>query len=108
LIVAPRIRPCALLAFFYSQIRTYFPKRLELSLRTVLAFPKASKIGLHIRIRSSIAPRCRIAALLRIEALKLVLLPPLTYVRKFIAYFAFSVFPAPLSPDITIAWFLCC
>ena len=37
-----------------TTMRTYLPNRLELSLRTVFALPKASKIGLQLKILSSI------------------------------------------------------
>lgn len=45
------------LIFFYyydTTMLTYFPNRLELLFRTVFAFPNASRIGLQLRILSSI------------------------------------------------------
>jgi hypothetical protein len=58
-----------------------------------LAFPNASKTGLHPRILSSIG----ISPVYN-------LLPEDNDVSNYIANLAFSVFPAPDSPDITIAY----
>lgn len=90
---APYIR---LAYFFSSNILTYLPKRLELLFLTVFAFPNASNIGLHLKIFSSIG----------IESPKFWPLWSLREVKYYIENFAFSVFPAPDSPEITIAWFL--
>ena len=55
-------------------------KRLELSFLNVFALPKASRIGLVFNISYSIP------------------LPPPRAAKYCIAFFAVSVFPAPLSP----------
>jgi hypothetical protein len=66
------------------------PKRLELLFLIVLAFPNASRIGLQPKILSSIPTSFSYFSTEPME------------VRTFMQYFAFSVFPAPLSPEITI------
>lgn len=72
-----------------KKICTYLPKREELSLRTVLLLPKASRRGLQARILFSME--------WLYFWLKLVII--------FMQYLVDSVFPAPDSPDITIACF---
>ena len=73
-----------------------FPKRDELLLRTVLAFPKASRMGEESTIIRSMA-----------------LCPPsasgplLTVVRYWSTYLVASVFPAPDSPLMRTLWFPC-
>ena len=67
---------------FYTYNLQYFPNLLELSFLAVFALPNASKIGLHANIFSDICP---------------------SRVNRFMQYLAFSVLPAPLSPDIAIA-----
>lgn len=64
----------------------YFPNRLELSFRTVRAFPKASRIGLDSRTCCSIVP----------SSVDPVLLPRIA--RYFMMILHVSVFPAPDSP----------
>lgn len=67
----------------------YLPNLDEFALIPVVAFPKASIMGFIWSILSS---RLRFGALLR-------------YTSCFSNKFALSVFPAPDSPLITIAWF---
>lgn len=64
----------------------YFPNRLELSLRTVLALPNASRMGLDSRTCCSIVP----------SSVDPVLLPRMA--RYFMMILHVSVFPAPDSP----------
>lgn len=64
----------------------YFPKRLELSLRTVLAFPKASRIGFDSNTCCSMVP----------SSVEPVLLPRIA--RYFMMILHVSVLPAPDSP----------
>jgi hypothetical protein len=80
------------------KILKYFPNLDELSFLTVFAFPNASKIGLHLII---IYSTLIFSAELEREISFLLILE--IAVKNFKAYFAFSVFPAPLSPEITIA-----
>lgn len=68
--------------YFLKKTSTYFPNRLELSLRMVLALPNDSSRGFASRIWSVIT-----------------LVPDLlTAARYCITSFVLSVFPAPLSP----------
>lgn len=72
-------------------------KRDELSLRTVLALPKASSTGLVCTTWSSRDPFFSEASDFFDEA-------P-TVAKYAITFFVFSVFPAPDSPVINIDWF---
>ena len=74
-------------------------KREELSLRTVLALPNASKTGLVWTTWSSRDPFFWLAA----SSLFLVEAP--TVAKYAITFFVFSVFPAPDSPVINMDWF---
>lgn len=78
-------------SFLSTIIRTYFPNLDELLFFTVLLLPKASKIGLQFRIFTSIGISSVYAGLSPI------------LVSRDIANLAFSVLPAPLSPEITMA-----
>ena len=75
-----------------KKILTNFPKREELSLRTVHAFPKVSRIGLQARTYFSTEnlTASSVDGLLRLVSI-------------FMASFAFSVLPAPLSPLMKMA-----
>lgn len=74
-------------------------KRDELSLRTVLALPKASRTGLVWTTWSSREPFFCWAA----SSVFLVEAP--TVAKYAITFFVFSVFPAPDSPVINMDWF---
>lgn len=67
----------------------YLPNLLEFLFLTVFALPKASRIGLQPIILSDNSD-----------------FSEFTLVNKLRQYLAFSVLPAPLSPDITIAYIL--
>uniref|UniRef100_A0A6B0U5G8 Putative secreted protein n=1 Tax=Ixodes ricinus TaxID=34613 RepID=A0A6B0U5G8_IXORI len=67
----------------------YLPNLLELSLRIVLAFPNASKIGLASRICCSIQECC-----------------PLMAAKYCRISFVLSVLPAPLSPLMMTHWLM--
>ena len=75
-----------------NSMRMNLPKRDELLLRTVCAFPKASRIGFALKICCERFENCR---------------PPdlapgvsevATAARYWITFLVFSVFPAPDSP----------
>jgi len=66
------------------------PKRDELSLRTVLAFPKASRMGFD-RSTRSMTPAFDVASA-----------PRPTTVRYRMTILVVSVFPAPDSPEMRI------
>ena len=101
-------------------IFVYFPKREELSFRTVFAFPNASRISEHLRIFSSSwfparelggvmfdKPKTEDFLRKSISVLRLRIncFVSKNFVMHLIASFADSVFPAPLSPLIIIVWF---
>ena len=65
----------------------HFPKRLLLLLRTVFALPKDSKMGLAASSFSSIA-----------------LSLPATSAKNCRHFLVASVFPAPDSPEMMMAW----
>ena len=79
---APQMRP----APGEKLMSTSFPKRDELPLRTDLAFPKASRIGLVCSTLSSTPP------------------PPARSARNRIACLVVSVFPEPDSPLMRMLW----
>lgn len=81
---------------------TYFPNQDELLFLTVFALPNASRIGLQSRILSSIVTYFYSSFASRSSPLA----NEVILVRNFIAYLALTVFPAPDSPDITIACFI--
>ena len=66
-------------------------------LRSVLAFPKASRIGFACRIRS---------ASFSTEPPPDPFCEPPAHVRKAITIFAVSVFPDPDSPEMITAWLI--
>ena len=113
---APEMRPAA-----ENWISTNLPKREELSLRTVLALPKASRSGLDSRTCCSTPGRRRRRAAAGAEGgaaaeAEPCLLPPLpaaaaasspTQARYCIISLAVSVFPAPDSPETRIDWLRC-
>lgn len=83
-----------------NMISMYLPKREELSLRVVLALPKASMMGLVARICSSVS---------LIESILPLRLPGLSgdsrVAKYLIMYLALTVLPAPDSPETTMVWF---
>jgi hypothetical protein len=92
--------PVIYLVFLLIKILRYLPNLEELSFLIVLAFPNASRIGLHlIIIYSTLTFSPELDEETEISFLFILEIA----VKNFKAYLAFSVFPAPLSPEITIA-----
>ena len=81
-----------------TSMDTSLPKRLELSLRVVLALPKASMTGFASRMRS-----CRFSSLLpvRVSAAEDIVAADAKHRRS---SFVASVLPAPDSPLHTTDW----
>lgn len=77
-----------------NSIRMNFPKRDELLLRTVWAFPKASRIGLALKICCERLENCRTPDFIPGES------EFATAARYWMTFFVFSVLPAPDSPLI--------
>ena len=75
-----------------NSIRMNLPNREELLLRTVCAFPKASRIGLAFNICWERLENCRVLALDDMESVAA------TAARYWMTFLVFSVFPAPDSP----------
>lgn len=84
---APAICPARV-----NSIRMNFPNRDELLFRTVCAFPKASKIGLALRICWDKLENWRAPNRARGDS------EVATAARYWMTFFVFSVFPAPDSP----------
>ena len=81
-----------------------FPNLELLSLRSVFAFPNASKRGLARKTLSTVpAPCFLLVDLLKSDSEGLV---PSTVAKWFMTIFIVSVFPAPLSPVTRIVWSL--
>jgi len=82
-------------------IRTNLPKRDELSLRTVLALPKASRRGfMPSTLWATPAGSSEVAS----EATAAVSSARRGEARYFMMTFMASVLPAPLSPEMTMLW----
>ncbi len=77
-------------------MRMNFPKREELLLRTVWAFPKASRIGLALRICCERLENCRPPDFIPGES------EVATAARYCMTFLVFSVLPAPDSPLIEV------
>lgn len=91
---------CLIGRFVYLSVKIEaLTKREELSLRTVLALPKASRTGLVWTTWSSREP-----FFLSDSSFSFLVEAP-TVAKYAITFFVFSVFPAPDSPVINIDWF---